>query len=155
MKTLTFTQSALAAAAIACFIGLFPGIAHAQVVPTINVQETCRAAAGVMANLLSGSSVVNDVQICVDSENKARDQIIKDWGSYTESDRSGCIQPAGYLPSYVEWLTCFEMNKSVREAGQQGRSTGALTNPDGSLTLPLLRSLGIMASSYGGSGRGW
>jgi hypothetical protein len=138
-----------AAAVVTACIGFFAETAQAQVVPTINVQETCRAAAGVMANLLAGSTVANDVQICVDSENKARDQIIKDWASYTASDRAGCVQAAGYLPSYVEWLTCFEMNKSVREASQQGRSMGALTNPDGSMTLPLLRSLGIMATSYG------
>ena len=96
---------------------------------------------------------MNDVQICVDSENKARDQIIKDWGTYTASDRSGCVQPAGYVPSYVEWLTCFEMNKSVREAGQQGRAMVPVANPDGSITMPPLRSLGIMATSYAASGR--
>ena len=134
MKKLTFTRSA--AAAIACFIGLFPGIAQTQVVPTINVQETCRAAAGVMANLLSGSSVANDVQICVDSENKSRDQIIKDWGSYTEADRSGCIQPAGYLPSYVEWLTCFEMNKVVRESRASHRAAAPNAMGGGVVTLP-------------------
>ena len=139
--------SAVAVAAITAFMGLFAEVAQAQVVPTINVQETCQAAAGVMANLLAGSTGVNDVQICMDSENKARDQIIKDWGTFTASDREGCIQPAGYLPSYVEWLTCFEMNKNVREARQQGRAMAPLTNPDGSLTLPPPRSLGIMATT--------
>ena len=155
MEKSTFVQSAVAAAMITAFTGLFAGVAQAQVVPTINVQETCRAAAGVMANLLAGSTGQNDVAICVDSENKARDQINKDWGTYTASDRAGCVQAAGYLPSYVEWLTCFEMNKSVREASQQGRAMSPLTNPDGSMTLPPLRSLGIMATSYGRSARRW
>ncbi len=153
MKKSTFAQSAVAAAVITAFLGLFAEVAQAQVMPTINVQETCRVAAVAMTNLLSSSTAANDVQICVDGENKARDQIIKDWGTYTESDRSGCIQPGGYLPSYIEWLTCFEMNKVVREARQQGRSMVALTNPDGSLTLPPVRSLGIMASSFGFSAR--
>ena len=153
MEKLRFVQSAVAAAVLSTVVSLFAELAQAQVVPTIDAQETCRAAAGVMANLLTGSTAANDVQICVESENKARDQIIKDWGTFTASDREGCVQPAGYLPSYVEWLTCFEMNKSVREARQQGRSVGPLTNPDGSLTLPPLRSLGIMASSYGVAGR--
>jgi hypothetical protein len=155
MKKSTSAQSAVAAAVITAFLGLFAEVAQAQVVPTINVQETCRAAAGVMLNLsVGGGTAANDVQICVDSENKARDQIIKDWATYPASDRSGCIQPGGYLPSYVEWLTCFEMNKVVRDyAGQQGRSMAPLTNPDGSLTMPPLRSLGIMASSYSASAR--
>ena len=30
-------------------------------------------------------------------------------------DRAGCIQTKVYLPSYIEWLTCFEMNKVVRK----------------------------------------
>jgi len=151
---LTFVKFAVVATVIAVFFDLFAEVAQAQVVPTINVQETCRAAAGVMVILSVGGGASNDVQICVDAENKARDQIIKDWAIYTASDRSVCIDPGGYLPSYVEWLTCFEMNKVVRDyAGQQGRSMAPLTNPDGSLTMPPLRSLGIMASSYAASAR--
>jgi hypothetical protein len=150
MKKSTFAQSAVAAAVITAFLGLFAEVAQAQVVPSINVQETCRAAAGVMVILSVGGGAANDVQICVDAENKARDQIIKDWAIYTASDRSVCINPSGYLPSYVEWLTCFEMNKVVRDyAGQEGRSMAPLTNPDGSLTMPPVRSLGIWASSFG------
>src|SRR5262249_44948371 len=97
----------------------------------------------------------NDLQICKDTANKARDQMNKDWGTYAASDRAGCIQTGVYLPSYVEWLTCFEMNKVVREARQQraqgvqggapGSLGGPLTNTDGSMTLPPVRSLGIMA----------
>ena len=54
-----------------------------------------------------------------------------------------CIQTTVYLPSYIEWLTCFEMNKIVREAREQGRAVVALTNPDGSMTMPPLSTLGI------------
>src|SRR5262245_41652772 len=164
-----FPQSRVAATLIAAFVGLSAEAAQAQV-PTINVQDTCRVAAGVTVSL--GTPGVDDVKICTDSENKARDQIIKDWGSYPASDRAQCVQTRYYLPSYVEWLTCFEMNKVVREARQQrtqvpsggaqaqvpsggaqaqgalagarGSLGGPLTNPDGSITLPPVRSLGIM-----------
>jgi hypothetical protein len=127
--------------------------ARAQV-PTVNIQATCRAAAGVMLNLGvggEGRTGPNDEQICIESENKARDQIIKDWSKFEPSDREGCIQTRGYLPSYVEWLTCFEMNKVVREARtQQGRAMKSVTNPDGSMTLPPVSSLGINMTGYGG-----
>ena len=149
-----FPQSRVAATLIAAFLGLSAEAAQAQV-PTINVQETCRTAAAVTVSL--GTPGVDDVKICMDSENKARDQIIKDWGSYPASDRAQCVQTRYYLPSYVEWLTCFEMNKVVRDARQQGARAqggalggaagslgGPLTNPDGSITLPPVRSLGIM-----------
>jgi hypothetical protein len=141
-----FAQSAVAATVIAAFMCLSAEVAQAQV-PTINLDETCKAASGVMVSLMGGATSVDDLKICKDSETKARDQIIKDWGNYPASDREGCIQTRGYLPSYVEWLTCFEMNKVVRDARKQpgpGSLAGPLTNPDGSLTLPPVRSLGIM-----------
>jgi hypothetical protein len=135
-------NAAVVAAAIAGFMGVLADTAQAQV-PTIDVRETCRAAAGVMVNLTSGTSSQNDVDICLESENKAQQQMIKDWSTFESSDRAGCIQPTVYLPSYVEWLTCFEMNKVVRQARQQGQAMKSLTNPDGSITLPPVRSLGI------------
>jgi hypothetical protein len=132
-------------AAICCIV-VFPSAADAQV-PSINIQETCRAAAGVMVNLMGGSTSQNDVQICIEAENKARQQLLKDWSTYQASDREGCIQANVYLPSYIEWLTCFEMNKSVREARRQGRAMNQIVNPDGSVTLPPVSSLGIMGTS--------
>jgi hypothetical protein len=135
-------------AAICFMAAVFPQTAYAQV-PTINVQETCQAAAGVMVDLMGGSTSQNDVQICLETENKARQQLLKDWSTYRASDREGCIQTNVYLPSYTEWLTCFEMNKSVREARQQqGRGAmPGLTNPDGSVTMPPVGSLGIMSTT--------
>ena len=132
--------------AAVCLIVVFAETAHAQVL-TINIQETCRAAAGVMVSLMGGSTSQNDVEICLESENKARQQLLKDWSTFQASDREGCIQANVYLPSYIEWLTCFEMNKSVREGRQQGRAISGITNRDGSVTLPPVGSLGIMMST--------
>ncbi|HEY2183407.1 MAG TPA: hypothetical protein VGH39_00315 [Xanthobacteraceae bacterium] len=131
------------AALLAAFVVVLPEPAQAQV-PTLNIQETCRAAAGVMTNLaIGGTGGANEVEICLDSENKAREQLIKDWSSFQPADREGCIQTRVYLPSYIEWLTCFEMNKIVREAREQGRAVKSLTNADGSMAMPPLGSLGI------------
>jgi hypothetical protein len=132
-------QIAITAGVIAAVIGAFPHSALAQV-PTINIQDTCHAAAGVMVNLMGGSTSQNDVEICLESENKARQQLLKDWSTFQASDREGCIQANVYLPSYIEWLTCFEMNKSVREGRQQGRTMPGITNRDGSVTLPRVRA---------------
>ena len=141
----TFLARSAGIAAICCIVA-FPSAADAQV-PSINIQETCRAAAAVMVNLMGGSTSQNDVQICIETENKARQQLLKDWSTYQASDREGCIQANVYLPSYIEWLTCFEMNKSVREARRQGRAMNEIVNPDGSVTLPRVSSLGIMATA--------
>jgi hypothetical protein len=134
-------------------ISAFAPPAQAEI-PTIDIQETCRKAADVMLNLGvggEGRTGPNDQQICMESENKARDQINKNWSNYQAADREGCIQTRVYLPSYVEWLTCFEMNKVVRDAReQQGRSMKSVTNADGTMTLPPVSSLGINMTGYGG-----
>jgi hypothetical protein len=139
-------RSVTLALAAGCFVVLFSETAYAQV-PNINVQETCRAAAGVMVSLMGGTTTQSDVAICVESENKARQQLIKDWSTYRASDRASCIQANVYLPSYVEWLTCFEMNKSVREGRQAGSPPSEITNPDGTVTMPPVSSLGIMGGT--------
>jgi hypothetical protein len=152
VRDLIIRGAAIAAMSI---VGMstFAPAAQAQI-PTINIEETCRKAADVMLNLAVGGenrTGPNDQQICMESENKARDQIIKNWSNWQASDREGCIQTRIYLPSYVEWLTCFEMNKVVRDArNQQGRTMKSVTNPDGSMTLPPVSSLGINMTGYPG-----
>ena len=103
-------------------IGLLVGFVvptRAQV-PTINIDKTCQAAAGVTVSLLGAKRTVEqDVTVCLDSEQKAREQIIKDHATYSAADKKQCIRAYVYLPSYVEWLTCLEMERHVREMKQE------------------------------------
>ena len=104
------------------FLGSQLVIAVTGSVPTVNIQNTCKAAASVT----SGTSVQQDINICVSSEEKARETMVKDWSNYPAVDRSRCMQ-AGvrvYLPSYVEWLTCLEMEAAVRKMRAEDK-----TNP--------------------------
>jgi hypothetical protein len=78
----------------------------------------------------------------MDGENKARETIIKDWSAYAASDRVGCIQPRVYLPTYVEWLTCMEMNKAVREARKTSGAPIGSIDTGGTVTLPRVDWLG-------------
>jgi hypothetical protein len=138
------------AALLGCFMSVLAETSQAQV-PTINIQETCRKAAEVMFSLAVGSggrAAPTDQEICLENENKSRDQISKSWSTFEASDREGCIQIRAYLPSYSEWLTCFEMNKLVREARQkQGRAMSSFVTGN-AVTLPAVSSLGI---NMGGS----
>jgi hypothetical protein len=102
-------------------------------VPTVDIQKTCQAAAGVMVSLLGGSTTDQDVKGCLDSEQKAREQIIKDRATYSSLDKSRCMRTTVYLPSYVEWLTCLEMERDVRKMQAGQPSTPSTT------TLPRVR----------------
>jgi hypothetical protein len=128
---------AIAAALAGCLLAL-GDTARAQV-PTIDVRATCRAASTVTVSLNSPGSG-GDLDICVKSESDAREQMIKRWSTFEPSDRTGCIQTKVYLPSYIEWLTCFEMNKVVREMRQRGQVTQDIlvTDSRGYYILPTL-----------------
>jgi hypothetical protein len=133
-------SSTIIAGVIAGLAGVFAGTALAQV-PTVDIKKTCRAAAAAMVSLGSPGSQ-RDEEICLKSENDARERMINDWSSYEASDRKDCMQPGGYLPSYIEWLTCFEMNKNVREMRQRGQAMPPVlpTGRDGYMTLPKVRN---------------
>jgi hypothetical protein len=118
----------------AIFVAAFANDACAQV-PTIYLEETCRAASSAMVELMGRSSTQDDMKICMDSEHKAREQIVKQWDSFDFSDRDSCIQTRVYLPSYVEWLTCLDMKKMVREA----RNTRGIQETDANAPVPMPR----------------
>jgi hypothetical protein len=133
-------NAAIIAGVITGLAGVLADTAQAQV-PTVNIQKTCRAAAAAMVSLGSPGSG-RDEEICLKGENDARERMIKDWSSFEASDRKDCVQPNGYLPSYIEWLTCFEMNKNVREMRQKGQAMPPIlpTGRDGYMTLPKVRN---------------
>jgi len=99
-------------------------------VPSIDLQKTCQAAAGAMVSLMGGTTTEQDVNACLDSEQKARDQIVKDGATYAAADKKQCMRTDVYLPSYVEWLTCLEMARDVRKM-ERPQNFGA-----GPYTLP-------------------
>ena len=87
--------------------------------PSIDIKNTCKAAAGAMVSLMGGTTTEQDVNACLDSEQKARDQIVKDRATYSSADKKQCMRTGVYLPSYVEWLTCLEMERDVRKMERQ------------------------------------
>jgi hypothetical protein len=102
-------------------------------IPTIDIQNTCKVAASAMVQLLGGSTAGNDTEICLGSEQRAREQLVKDWSTFSASDRSRCVRTLTYLPSYVEWLTCLEMERDVRKMNFEE------TSPTAPVVLPTVR----------------
>jgi hypothetical protein len=106
-------------------------VASTGSLPTIDVKSLCLRG----ATVLSQGSVVDTARACEQDEMAARDQMLKDWATYSASDKGFCIQPSSYLPSYVEWLTCLEtsrdvanMRKQPQTAQDQGTTGGAQKN---------------------------
>jgi hypothetical protein len=100
-------------------VGLLVLIASSGGVPTIDVKKTCQTSQQAISAIVGDKTAVN-YDSCLRQEQEARGLIEKDWASFPAAEKALCVQPANYMPSYVEWLTCFEMQRDVRKIQKQG-----------------------------------
>jgi hypothetical protein len=80
--------------------------------PTIDIQKTCRENVSALGTMLGGE-IQQDMSVCLMDEQAARDQLVKDWATYSAIAKERCVQPKEYLPGYIEWQTCLEMTQGV------------------------------------------
>jgi len=133
-------SNVLAAACIVATLALgFAGAAQAQV-PGIDIRQTCRAAASAMVLMMGGTTSEKDFEQCMGAEQAARDQIGKDWSTYSATDKTRCLQTKVYLPSYIEWQTCLEMERDARK--MRGDDPAPGLGLSGVYTLPTV-TLGV------------
>jgi hypothetical protein len=81
-------------------------------VPTVDIATTCRESERAITSIF-GPGTQQTFDSCMKQENDARGQIVKNWRSYPSGGRQRCVNTTGYMPSYVEWLTCIEKEQSV------------------------------------------
>jgi hypothetical protein len=103
-------------------MGLYVLVESTGVVPTIDVATSCRAAQKAITAILKDAKMAN-VESCLTQEAEARKILVRDWASYAAADRTRCIKPASYMPSYVEWLTCLENAGAIRKPLSSGAGT--------------------------------
>jgi hypothetical protein len=96
------------------FIGLWfcSNGALADSVPSWDVTASCRGAAEAG---LTGDAADN-LQRCLASEKRTREQLSKDWSTFLPADRARCVKMQTFSPTYSELATCLEMNRDVRNA---------------------------------------
>src|SRR5450755_4743543 len=81
--------------------------------PKIDLEKVCRASEKEINAVFT--DINRDVfAACMSDEKTAQEQLVKDWATFSASDKARCVAPRDYLPSYVEWLTCIEMTRDVR-----------------------------------------
>src|SRR5437763_6519435 len=81
--------------------------------PSVDIQKTCRTSEAAITAIF-GSNTVATYDSCMRQETEALQTMRNDWGKYPGADRTRCVQTGAYMPSYVEWLTCFKMERDVR-----------------------------------------
>ncbi len=86
---------------------------------SINIRETCR----ISVDLSGAAPGQRTDDACLKSEQLARDEIVKQWTDFLTAERALCINHKVYLPSYVEWLICLQMQTEVRKLRRQAASS--------------------------------
>jgi hypothetical protein len=98
----------------------------ADTIPRVNYTQTCR-----IESQQTGATE-QDREACDRDEEAALDQLKKDWSKYSAGDKGNCISSTtgGYLPSYVELVTCLEMYRFLKQPKSD------TTKADAGATLP-------------------
>jgi hypothetical protein len=95
-------------------------IALASTISTADPHKICQAAQSEAV----GGDQKNAYESCVRDEQAARDQIKAEWAKFSAEARETCSEPGAVSISYVEVLTCLEM-----ESGAS--SQPSITSPSG------------------------
>jgi hypothetical protein len=85
--------------------------------PKLDVKSTCQRA----QPLSSGEK--SAYQGCLDDEMQARHELEKSWPKFKASAQKDCVEVTkiGGAPSYVELLTCLELDKQAQEAALENK----------------------------------
>ena len=91
-------------------------------IPTLDVRPVCRGID--MQGELEAGLQQTSFQQCVQSEQATREQIKKEWSTFSAADKSHCVALAktGGESSYTELITCMEMARDVRKLRSDANS---------------------------------
>jgi hypothetical protein len=87
------------------------GVAGAQELPKFDPSPTCRAEASAAQ---SGAGA----DACIEDEQKAHEQLSRDWAQFAADIRTSCTGEAtdvAGVRSYVELITCLQIARAARK----------------------------------------
>jgi hypothetical protein len=90
--------------------------ARSDDIPSLDVQPVCRGIASQSGGPSEVGLAGTDYQQCVQSEQEVREQLKKEWSTFSAADKRHCVTLAkiGGESSYTELLTCLEMARDER-----------------------------------------
>jgi hypothetical protein len=97
--------------------------------PGIDIHKTCRESERAITAIFDNSNAAT-FENCMRQEQTDQAQIV--WATYPAADKTHCVQPKVYMPSYVEWLTCLEIARDVRRMRAENTPTAAAPRRDSS-----------------------
>ena len=96
-------------------------------VPDLDVKTSCSDA----QKFSSGSGTQDSAfKGCMQDEMNAKDQLAKRWSAFKPKDKQTCVEQArAPSPSYVEVLTCLEMDTGAINNGNGGNPATQIGGP--------------------------
>jgi hypothetical protein len=82
--------------------------------PQIDLQKQCRTTQ-IATDALTGTKNPNAFDLCVTSEQSAREKLVERWPAIPPLDKASCIHPTDWAASYFEWLGCIDTRVYVRK----------------------------------------
>jgi hypothetical protein len=105
--------------------------------PKVNIQKTCHENIAALT-LMMGNDIRANLDVCLADEQAALDELSKGWANFPSLAKSRCVQPSGYLPSYVEWLICLQMTSDVIKMRAEAPASSASANEGAGRQCPIV-----------------
>jgi hypothetical protein len=117
--------------ALALGAQLLMPVAAGDGVPNLNVEQVCEGIAKQGGVTFHDPAIAQEKKNCLDSEQAIRDELVKQWSSFSANDRTHCVNESvmGGDSSYTELITCLEMARDVRAMREQQAAPAAATKP--------------------------
>ncbi len=107
MRSPGFLSAGVVLVALGLVFASHPATATVNRVPVLNVEKSCRAAQD-----YGTTDPKETFRNCMLDEKEARAQLSQKWAKFKPSSRRACVPP-NPIPSYVEMLTCLEMDQDA------------------------------------------
>jgi hypothetical protein len=82
--------------------------------PSWDVTTSCRGAAD--AGYMQDAKV--NLKRCLDSEQRTREALSKDWSTFPAADRIKCVKTQTFSQTYSELATCLEMQRDIENGAK-------------------------------------
>lgn len=81
--------------------------------PQFDIQKQCQKIQRA-ADELTGTKNPGAFDSCVKNEQSAREKLAERWTTISALDKTSCVHPVGWSPSYSEWLGCLDTRDYTR-----------------------------------------
>jgi hypothetical protein len=95
--------------------------------PQFDIQKQCQKTQRA-ADELTGTKNPGAIDSCVKNEQSAREKLAERWATTSALDKTACVHPARWSPSYSEWLGCLETRDHVRTMRKDHPESMAASN---------------------------